>query len=813
MKTNRIRWLIPLFLFFGILFFCSLTAYAAPTAPTSVSVTIQKDGTTVTQAAKGSKITISAQASGGSGNNAHYEYGFSYKTQGSSTWNNIKAISTTQSVNFTLSESGSYTFRITARVSDSSGNSQTISKDVSFKSVAITNKSTISSSAVTLGESVTINASAEGGTNYEYYYSVSKDGGTSYVPIQPSTSSAQYTASASCTYKPASEGNYMLRVIARDKSTGSTDQKVFSVTATAEAIVNKCDVSSNNIEITSKGTAVTLTFAAEKGKAPYKYRCSYTVVNSSDPAEYVYGDSSNFTSGKTSIAYTLKKVGTHKFKFEVQDSSSPPKTSEVIKTVDVTTNLTNTSSISSNTTSNKSGLNFACSATGGTSEYEYKLSYRFEDETKKDLTFFDTSSTIGIDIPNVLKQAKKDSDFTGTITFIISVRDRNTSVVREKEFNVDITVPSADAITRQDLMNLLSQVNNWESGFSAEQRKGIDEIYTGYSDAKKAAQSAAASDIMQDYASYYWELLDQWNFVQLAPGLLASSKFWMTEEIDKIVKLERQLFEDVSGWFSSFSQPDVSTSTFSFNIEDFVNEFSQIFVIFASSLLVILFGVNIIKTALEYQLFTLKGAVSVFGRLILAEFWIQLSTKICVMVVKIFSELMSSILSSIHTSLLNEISNLKFEADRSGIWLVGDIVDFFVNLCPFLLVLLLVGITIVIFVIVYIKLIIRTLEIAMLSVISPVFFACSVGEATMPYFRKFITAFLSVAAEIVFMGVVYLAFLWYCKGAIPSEGINLTDLYDLSKPVAGQFYTFVAVTVACGIMMIKPPQVLRDLMR
>lgn len=812
MKHKSIRLLIPLFLFFGIIFFCSITANAVPSPPTSVTVTIQKDGTTVTQAAKGSKITISAQAHGGSGSKAYYEYGFSYKTQGSSAWNSIKALSTTQSVNFTLSETGSYTFRVSARVTDSSGNSQTISKDVSFKSVGISNTSTISSSAINLGESATINASATGGTNYEYYYSVSKDGGSNYASIQPSTSSAQYTASASCTYKPAAAGNYMLRVIARDKSTGSTDQKVFNVTASAAALVNKSDVSSTNIEITSKGTSVTLTFAAEKGQAPYKYRCSYRIVNGEDTDTYIYGDASNFTSGKSSMAYILPKVGAYKFKFEVQDSSSPPKTSTVTKTVDVTTNLTNTSSISDNTTSNKSGVNFFCSATGGTSEYEYKLSYRFEDGTKNDFTSFDTSSTIGLDIPKLLSTAKKDSDFTGTVTFIVSVRDKNTSVVREKEFNVEITVASASEITRQDLMNLLSEVNRWEAGFSLKQREAIQSLHDPYIKAKENAQEAAASDIIQDYGTFYWELMGQFTYLQLNV-LHVDSGFWMTEEVNKTIQFETKLFEDVSGWFSSFSKPDVNTSTFNFNIEDFVNEFSQIFVVFATSLLVILFGINIIKTALEYQLFTLKGAVSVFGRLILAELWIQLSTKICIMIVKIFSELMDSILSSIHAAGLNEISNLKFEASRSGVWLVGDIIDFFANLCPFLLVLLLIGVTIVIFVIVYIKLIIRSLEIAMLSVVSPVFFACAVGEASMPYFRKFITAFLSVAAEIVFMGVVYLAFLWYCKNAFPVEELNLYDLYDVSSSTAGQFYTFVAVTVASGIMMIKPPQALRDLMK
>ena len=112
----------------------------------------------------------------------------------------------------------------------------------------------------------------------------------------------------------------------------------------------------------------------------------------------------------------------------------------------------------------------------------------------------------------------------------------------------------------------------------------------------------------------------------------------------------------------------------------------------------------------------------------------------------------------------------------------------------------------------YVKLIIRTIEISMLTVVSPVFFACSVGEATMPYFKKFISTFLAVGAEIIFMGLVYLAYLWYCQG-VSLSGVAVSDLYNFSSTSAATFYTYTAVTVACGVMMIRPPQVLRDLMK
>jgi len=183
-----------------------------------------------------------------------------------------------------------------------------------------------------------------------------------------------------------------------------------------------------------------------------------------------------------------------------------------------------------------------------------------------------------------------------------------------------------------------------------------------------------------------------------------------------------------------------------------------------------------------------------------------------VMIIKIFNELMASIIAAINTSGLLSLADIKFKPDRSGVWLVGDIIDFFKNLCPFLLVMLLVCIVLIIFLIVYVKLIIRTIEISMLTVVSPVFFACSVGEATMPYFKKFISTFLAVGAEIIFMGLVYLAYLWYCQG-VSLSGVAVSDLYNFSSTSAATFYTYTAVTVACGVMMIRPPQVLRDLMK
>ena len=379
-------------------------------------------GSNVTQAAKGSSVTIKAQAHGGSGGDGRrYEYSFSYKAPSGGSYSTLRNFSQTSSVDFTLSETGTYIFRVLGRVADNSGNSPTITADTNFKSIGVSNTSTISSSAINVGESVTINASATGGNAYEYYYSVSTNGGSSYNP-----STAQYVASASYTYKPSAEGTYWLRVIARDKSTGSTDEKVFSVTASTALLLNQCDVSSNNISISSKGQGVTLTFKADKGTAPYQYRCSYRTDNVNTDT-YIYGDAASFASGKSSMQYVFTGIGTYKFKFEVRDSSSPPKTAAVTKTVNVTTNLTNTSTISGQKLNNRQSVSLNGSATGGTGEYEYKYSYQFPGSTEH-ITNYRDNAVDGWDLPNIISAENLDKNYTGTITFKIFVRDKNLKV-------------------------------------------------------------------------------------------------------------------------------------------------------------------------------------------------------------------------------------------------------------------------------------------------------------------------------------------------------------------------------------------------
>ena len=108
---------------------------------------------------------------------------------------------------------------------------------------------------------------------------------------------------------------------------------------------------------------------------------------------------------------------------------------------------------------------------------------------------------------------------------------------------------------------------------------------------------------------------------------------------------------------------------------------------------------------------------------------------------------------------------------------------------------------------------------------SPVFFACLVGDATKQYFRNFVATFLSVVVEVIFMGIVYAAFVvvevifmgivyaafvyWYTTVGDLSDHMNLSE-FDVGEQVKN-LIIFGTVFIAACRLMIKPPQVFKNL--
>ena len=116
---------------------------------------------------------------------------------------------------------------------------------------------------------------------------------------------------------------------------------------------------------------------------------------------------------------------------------------------------------------------------------------------------------------------------------------------------------------------------------------------------------------------------------------------------------------------------------------------------------------------------------------------------------------------------------------------------------------------VVLILIMFVKLFIRYFELAMLQCVSPVFFACLTGEATKQYFKKFILTYISVVVEVVFMALIWYIYVEYLNQAfsVSTQANTVLELFSLE----GGIMNFFMVSVGAFILMIKPPQVLKNL--
>ncbi len=175
---------------------------------------------------------------------------------------------------------------------------------------------------------------------------------------------------------------------------------------------------------------------------------------------------------------------------------------------------------------------------------------------------------------------------------------------------------------------------------------------------------------------------------------------------------------------------------------------------FGYGVAVICFGIGFTNEAVAFELNTERGWFKVFGQLLLAKIWVDLSVELCRGIYKIIRSLTSQIMG-----VAPAIDLLQPVTSPTGGGVISSVLNWLSELLGLIIACLpLAIISIVIMVSVcrmYIKLIVRNFEIACLLCVSPIFFATLASSATSSYFKKFISSFLSVIAQIVWMGITY----------------------------------------------------------
>lgn len=236
------------------------------------------------------------------------------------------------------------------------------------------------------------------------------------------------------------------------------------------------------------------------------------------------------------------------------------------------------------------------------------------------------------------------------------------------------------------------------------------------------------------------------------------------------------------------------------------NNFTAIFKVIGYSLVLVFFSASLIENTIKYEIFTLKGGAQLFGRLIISKVVIDLSVTICTYILNICNNISAEILLKAQTTISFSTPNIE-SSSISKIWLLGPIIDMYQAYVMLIPVLLIIIVMVAAALIIIFKLALRSIELALLMIVSPAFFACYSSELTKPYFKNFITTFLQCALQIVFMSVVYaLSANWLTDITTTDSTIEAWAWFVKVLPHA-------LIALAFAIMMVKPPKVLTNLVK
>ncbi|MBQ9460548.1 MAG: hypothetical protein IJU51_01320 [Clostridia bacterium] len=169
--------------------------------------------------ALGSSVTMKGVATGGSGN---YEYAFYSKMSGTTQWKTVQTYSTNKFATFKPTLTGNYDLMIKVKNDVGGMVKKTFTLNVVNRLV---NTSTISSTAVNVGSSVLLKASATGGIgSYTYAYYSRDKGATTWKTLQ------SYSKTSTLGVALLNEGKYQFLVKVKDQA-GNVSSKIFDAAA------------------------------------------------------------------------------------------------------------------------------------------------------------------------------------------------------------------------------------------------------------------------------------------------------------------------------------------------------------------------------------------------------------------------------------------------------------------------------------------------------------------------------------------------------------------------------------------------------
>lgn len=282
---------------------------------------------------------------------------------------------------------------------------------------------------------------------------------------------------------------------------------------------------------------------------------------------------------------------------------------------------------------------------------------------------------------------------------------------------------------------------------------------------------------------------------------------------DSMIKATNNLWKSIGAVLIAASTGILSYKGFTINIQNFADSGTtegkvfSIMKLFAYSLVLLFFSINLVETTVKYEMISMKSVIAMIARIAVSKFLIDNGGLICIKIIGIVNNQVFSLsLSSVTNN--GVIPNMGLIlAKESNLWVIGWIVDFFLSMLyaiPVLLTCFLVSITAAI---VMVKLILWSIDLAILTAVSPVYVACWSSDVTKQYCRNFFLTFIQASAQLFYIGIVYSVFTSWLSGVSSSNGSPLAAVDYFTNCLPN-----LVIMIAMTIMMVKPPRMLNGIL-
>lgn len=308
--------------------------------------------------------------------------------------------------------SGGYTWGYTAYNGVSGWFALDYAVNVSDSSSSLTNNSKISTSSITLGNSVLLTASAAGGTSgYTYAFYYKKPNASSWNTLK------NYSSAKTMPLKPSMTGSYQICIKVKDGN-GSIAKKYFTLTVKSAGLRNTSTLSASSITL---GNSILVNGSAKGGASGYTYACYYKKSSSTEWTGFKTYSSVN------TVPFKPSSTGRYDICVMVQDKNGTIAKRYYTLTVK-SAGLTNNSKISSSSITLGKSVKITASASGGTSSYKYAYYYKKSTDTSWTwLKGYTSTASVSF-----------KPDQTGTYNICVKVKDSD-GTVANRYYNITVT--------------------------------------------------------------------------------------------------------------------------------------------------------------------------------------------------------------------------------------------------------------------------------------------------------------------------------------------------------------------------------------